>query len=541
MTDSLDQELRAAQRLLAYKDARDDLMEYLRLQMPDPAHIDDVTRSRYIATPLARILTDIVHRVERGELKRVAVSVGPQFGKSQILSRAAPAWLSGRHPHRNMILGTYNQTFADEFGKEVRAMVTSNVHKAIFPEYELAKGGTASDLLSTTAGGKMAFVGMGGSGTGKPADYFFVDDPIRGDADAQSEVYREALWKWFTGTVFSRTLADTAIVVVHTRWHQDDLIGRLCDPDHPERNRKYANIKGWTYINLPAVITDPKQAKDLGLRLAEQEGAVREQFGMSPMASLDPIRKPLPLLAEAQGMDPRVFGALYLGRPAPEDGDIFKADMLVEYARHELPSLSRMRFYGASDHAVTIKKRGDNTVLGVVGIDSDDTIWVLPDVRMARMETDKTVDGILHFLKEYNPVSWTMESEMISKAFGPFLKKRLLEERLFPYIQPIQVNRTDKVMRSSSIQGRLSMGKVRFPGFAPWWAEARAQLLNFPYGAHDDFVDWLSLIGLGLPRQLPASKMLQLSDEGFHRNPLTAHLERVLQRAKKPMRIARYD
>ncbi len=112
-----------------------------------------------------------MEKVERGELKRVAVSIGPQLGKSEIISRRFPAWCAGRNPYRNMILGTYNQTFAEEFGADVRHSIESPLHQAVFPDHRLVKG--ALDLLITTKGGKTAFVGVGGSGTGKPADFLW--------------------------------------------------------------------------------------------------------------------------------------------------------------------------------------------------------------------------------------------------------------------------------------------------------------------------------------------------------------------------------
>jgi hypothetical protein len=91
---------------------------------------------------------------------------------------------------------------------------------------------------------------------------FVVDDPIRNDDDAQSEVHRARVWNWFTKVANTRIHNDSAIVVVHTRWHEDDLLGRLCDPDHPERNKDYAGIADeWTYINIPAVVEDPRSRR----------------------------------------------------------------------------------------------------------------------------------------------------------------------------------------------------------------------------------------------------------------------------------------
>lgn len=489
------QQLRLKKRQLAYVHARDSLLRYLELQMPDPADLDDPDLTRMVATPQARLLCQIMEKVEAGKLKRVAVAIGPQLGKSQILSRGFPAWATGRNPYRNLMLGTYNQTFAEEFGGEVRDLIESPRHVAIFPEHKLQKG--ALDLLITDKGGKTAFVGVGGSGTGKPADFFVVDDPIRSDDDAQSQLYRDRIWKWFNAVVFTRCHSKSGIVTVHTRWHTDDLIGRLCDPDHPERNKAYAGIADdWTYINLPAVVDDPALAADLGLTLEEpKDPRVVAQFGVKPISALWPERKGLDFLAEAKRMDPRTFNALYMGRPTAEDGAYFRSEYIVEYGPEDLPA--DLKIYGASDHAVSAKQENDPTVLGCVGVDENDDIWILPDLVWDRMQTDRTVEELLVQFKLHKPQLWWMESELISKSFGPFLHKRMIEERVYVTIDQV-VPSKDKPTRARAIQGRMSMRKVHFPRFAPWFQDARRELLQFPYGAHDDFVDWLAHIGQGL-------------------------------------------
>jgi predicted phage terminase large subunit-like protein len=496
--------LKARKRLEAAVTARDSLLSYMALTMPDPEDPDDVTLSKYQITPQARLLCQIVEKVERGELQRVAVSIGPQTGKSQILSRGAPAWLTGRDPTKNLILGSYNQDFANEFGDDVRALVTSAAHRQVFPEHELRKGGQAKDLLITTKGGKAAFVGVGGSGTGKPADIFIVDDPLRNDDDAQSPLMRARLWSWFTKVANTRIHNKSAVVVVHTRWHSDDLIGRLCDPDHPERKKEYAGISDeWTYINIPAVVDDPKLAAALGLTLeVPTNDIVKSQFGEKPMAALWPERFDLDFLAKQKRLDKRGFTALRMGNPSPEDGDFFKAADLVEYhSVDELPK--RLRMYGASDHAVTEKQKNDASVIGCVGIDENDDIWVMPDLVWDRMETDGIVEAMLAQFKAHRPALWWMESENISKSFGPFLRKRMHEEKIYVAIDPVTVSK-DKRSRARSIQGRIQMRKVRFPAFAPWWADMKNELLKFPFGVHDDAVDWLSHIGQGLTKEIAA-------------------------------------
>jgi predicted phage terminase large subunit-like protein len=494
----------ASNRYLASLAARDDLLTYIQFVHPDVEDVDDVTRSSYTATPLARLLCEVYGKIDSGKAMRVAISTGPQLGKSQVVSRDGVAWYSGRNPRKHIMLGAYNSDFAAEFGGDVRNRIDSVLHRQVFPGHQLLSGMKSRDYMMTDVGGKLAFVGVGGSGTGKPADLFVVDDPFRNDEDAQSQIYRDKVWNWFTKVVYTRCHSRTPIVVCLTRWHEDDLIGRLCDPEHPERHGKYAGVEeGWVYLNLPTVVGDPALAKSLGLNLEmSRDPIVVEQFGDMPISSLWPERKGLRFLAEARRMDPRGFDALYMGKPSPEGGAYFTADMIAEYGAHELPK--NLRYYAASDHAVGEKQRNDRTCAGVVGVDENDDIWVLPDLFWRRAQTDVVVDGMLDLMKRHQPLVWWAGKDHITSAIGPFLQKRMLEEKTYIHMSELSES-GDKEKKAQAIKGRMAMRKVRFPRFASWWQDARAELLRFPYGTHDDFVDFIANIGRGLARQVAAT------------------------------------
>lgn len=489
--------------------ARDDLFTFLWLLHPDPDDPLDPDKARYFDTPQARILCDLCMQIDRGDLSRAAVSIGPQLGKSDIITRAFPAWVMGRDPRRNVMVGAYNQSFAMDFGADVQAIFASEIFQSIFPDFALRTGSTAKDDMVTVHGGKLAFVGVGGSGTGKSADLFVVDDPIRNDEDAQSQLYRDKVWKWLTAVVATRMVNGGRTIIVHTRWSHDDLIGRLCDPDHPERDKLYKGIADrWKYINLPAVIDDPKLAKKLNITLEKQtDPSVIAQFGDRPMAALSPQRRDLRSLAESKELDARVFGALFMGRPTPDDGEYFTQNMIVEYERGELPK--NLRLYAASDHAVGMKQKADYTVMGVAGVDDKDDIWILEDLVWDRMKTDKMIDEMIRLMKRYAPMIWWAEDEAISKSFGPFLHKRMAEEKVYTYIDKVPVAKTDKTIRARAIQGRMGMGKVRFPRFASWYSNARSEMLKFPFGTHDDFVDFLAHIGAGMTKEIRASRVVE--------------------------------
>ena len=424
---------------------------------------------------------------------------------SEQISRLFPAWFMGRNPWRNLMFGTYSQDFANEFGADVRAIMQCEQYRVVFPGVKLRRDSKAKDHMAIQGGGKLAFIGRGGAGTGKPADLFVIDDPIKDDAEAQSDATRNLVYQWFTKVAYTRCHTTSAIVIVHTRWHEDDLIGRLLDPDHPEHDPEIA--KDWLYLNIPAVIKDDEMAKALGIELEmpTDEVVIREFCGTDedgknapafPLAPLWGNRFSLAHLASAHRLNPSGFNALYMGTPSAEEGDYFKRADIRYYDRDDLPK--ELRIYAASDHALSEKTHADPSVLGCVGVDEHDDIYVLPDLIWDKMPTDRAVEEMIAMMKRRKPLCWFAEADNIKKAIGPFLRKRMREESVYVPIFDMSTAKTDKKMRARSIQGRMQQGKVYLPRFAFWTPKAVQQLLKFDHGANDDFVDWIAWIGLGL-------------------------------------------
>lgn len=499
------QTLRAAQRLLAIKRARENLIPFIRLCMPDPEAPDDPEQSLYKVEPHHRILAEAVEKVNRRDIKRFALAIPPQHGKSWILSRFGVAWRIGKNPERNIIVGTYNSDFAREIGEHVREIVRSPTFKQVFPGVTLSPDSQAKNKMKVRfhdrPAGSLTFVGRGEATTGKPADDFIIDDPYKDKQEANSAAIKKQAKEWYSAVVFSRLHTMSTITLVHTRWDEDDLIGWLCDPEHPEHDPLKA--KRWRYINVPAVVRDPALASALGMELKVQDDpAVVKAFGSAPMSALWPGRFPLEHLAEASENDKGIFTALYMGRPSPEEGDFFRREWFKPYRSYaELPR--NMRYYAASDHAVSMEQDRDRTCLGVVGVDENDDIWILPDVDWRQMEADTQVESMIEMMRRYRPQIWWAEKGHISKSIGPFLNKRMREENVYCYVEE-KTPAKDKKTRAQSIRGRAAQGKVHVPVFASWWADAENELLKFPNATHDDFVDWLAWVGIGLDDQMPA-------------------------------------
>ena len=270
----------------------------------------------------------------------------------------------------------------------------------------------------------------------------------------------------------------------NTRWNEDDIIGRHTDPTNPYYNEEEAAT--WSIINLPA--------------LAEED----DPLGRPIDQPLWPTRFGTEFLLDQRRADARGFTALYQGRPTPAEGSFFKSDFIRTYNKmSDLPHPDSLRYYGASDLAVATKQENDKSCHMVVGVDENDNIWIMPDLVWTRLPSDMSVEAVINLMAKYRPMLWWGEKGAISKSIGPFLRKRMLEKRVFCSIDEITPI-ADKQSRAQSISARMNMGRVYFPRFTRWFADARDQLLKFPHSGFDDFVDTLSLIGLGLMKQVPA-------------------------------------
>lgn len=466
-------------RLLAISEAQTSLIRFAKLMAPTPKEPDDPDKSLYQDERFHRVMAVGVEELVKGTFTRLIINMPPRHGKTELASKNLIPWFSGQVPEKSVIFGTYNEKYAGDIGKAVRDKMLHPAFGQVFPDAVLKGDSQASDRLETTTGGVLAFVGRGGTTTGRGGDLLVVDDPIKDRAEADSPTIRDNVWTWFSQIIGTRMMTDQArILLIQTRWHEDDIVGRLTDPTNDYYDPDIA--AGWKIIDLPAIA---RQDDVLGRK--EGEALWPSRFGTT-------------FLKEKQRQDPRGFSALYQGKPSPAQGMFFRSEWLKTYKPSQLPK--GLRHYASSDHAVSMKQGRDKTVLLSVGVDDDDNIYILPDTVMRQMEANTAVDAMLTLIRNRRPLFWWAEKGQVSKSIGPFLRKRMLEEGAHCSI--IEVTPVvDKQSRAQSIQGRMSMGKVFFPEMAPWWHEARDQILKFPHDQHDDFVDALAYIGLGLGQQ----------------------------------------
>lgn len=409
-----------------------------------------------------QLLIRHLEAVERGEIERLMVCMPPGSAKSTYTSVEFPAWFLGRNPSLSVIAASHTQELAERFGRRVRNIVASDPHERVFG-VGVAEDSSSAGRWDTGKGGEYFAAGVGGSITGRRADLAVIDDPVKSREDADSERSRQKAWDWYTNDLLTRLKPGARQIVVMTRWHEDDLGGRILER---ERDR-------WTVIELAmeALPNDP-----LGRPVGER---------LWPEWFTDDMVK-------VAKMDVRAWNALYQQQPASEDGDYFKREWLdAEY--DVLPA--NLRMYGASDYAVTAGG-GDFTEHGVFGVDGAGNVFVA-DWWYGQTESDEWIDRKCDLIHAHEPVCWFGEAGPIRKAVEPFMRKRMLERQAMCRVEWLpSIN--DKPTRSRGFQALCSMGKVFWPKHAGWKAHVQGQLLRFPAGKNDDSVDVCGLFSRGL-------------------------------------------
>lgn len=419
-------------------------------------------------------LIERLEALERGDIpgNRLMVLMPPGSAKSTYASVLFPAWYMARHPDHAVIAASHTAELAERFGRRVRNLIAEHSETL---GVSLSTDNAAAGRWETTKHGEYFAAGVGGSITGRRADLCIIDDPVKSRQDADSAIVSERAWDWWKADMFTRLKPGAKVVLIMTRWHEDDLGGRLL-ADMASGGRP------WEVLRLPM---EAEENDPLGRAIGEP---------LWPEWFTDDMR------AEAR-RDSRTWSALYQQSPAPESGSYFLREWLLPVTA--MPPRDSMRIYGASDYAVT-SDGGDYTVHAVIGMDHDEKLWLL-DLWRGQASSDVWVDAFCDLVRRWQPIAWAEEQGQIRAGIGPFLLRAMREKKAFVARQDFPT-RGDKAVRAQSIRGRMAVDGLRIPAVAEWRAAFENELMTFPVGKHDDQVDALGLVGQLLDRMVAPSR-----------------------------------
>lgn len=404
-----------------------------------------------------------------GSIKKLMIFMPPRHGKSNIATIRFPGWWLEKYPHKRVIIGAYNQVLANKFSRQTRKICAERI--------SLSKERTAVEDWETEQGGGLRAVGVGGGITGQGGDLIIIDDPVKNREEANSPAYREKVWDWYTDDLSTRMEPGASIVLIMTRWHEDDLAGRiLASEDGPN----------WTVINMPA--------------LAEVAEGDTDELGRIHGQALCPERYDEKALQAIKTVLGNSFQALYQQRPSAVEGEIWKREYWKYYKLHKggLPMEPFMCIH-SWDTALKKEQRNDPW---------NCTVWYLfkhgaylRNRFNVKMESPEGKKAIKTMAAAFPPHLILIED----KNSGTTVAQELKRDTTLPILL-FNPGTKDKEERANLAVPTAEAGNLYIPEDESWTQEYVDQMAAFPNATHDEDSDTTSqfVIWMNLRRRNPA-------------------------------------
>lgn len=490
----------AARELLARRAAAESLLKFV-----------EYTHPSWETGEHHSVICEMLERVEQGEIKLLAIDAPPRHSKSEIASRRFPAWYLGRHPDRQIICASAGGLLAGDIGADVRDILRDPEYAKVFPNVGVREDASAAGRWRTGQGGTYFAAGVGGQIVGRGAHLAIVDDPHAGREDADSERMRDIVGNWFHGDLLTRLMTPHAIVLIMTRWHEDDLAGRVMPPEAewepmwdettPHYTSRVFQAGAWVVVRLRAI-----EAEGTEDERALWPGKNGDRY---PLERLYDIRD---TMLRAGRM--REWNAQYQQAPKSEEGTYIQRAWFEERydpdhprsPQHPLGKPDNLVVYMASDFAVSEPREGaldpDCTEHGVFALGPDDRMYVL-DWWHGQTTADVWIDAVLDLIEEYQPVAWFGEAGPIRRAVEAILERRARERQVYARFEWVASTK-DKGARGRAFQAWAASKRIVFPLGRTWAERVVDQCVSFPTARHDDAFDVCSLMMAVVDQTHPA-------------------------------------
>ena len=405
---------------------------------------------------LAKIFKDVAD----GKKKRVIINIAPRMGKSEFSSYLFPAWFLGKYPTKKVIMATHTAGLSEDFGRRVRNLIVSDEYKEVFPDTQVAEDQKAAGKWSTSSGGQYYAVGVGGALAGRGADLFVIDDPhSEQDIQTNSRSTFENAWSWFQTGPLQRLMPGGAILVIMTRWSLIDLTGKLMN--FQMRNPE---AEPWEVVELPAILPSGK--------------------------SLWPEQWPVKQLEQKKAaIDPRFWNAQYMQQPTADSAAFIKRTSWQIWEKGDPPPCEFV--IQSWDTAHEAKTTADYSACTTWGVWYDEEEHnrpsiILLDAFKDRMEFPELKEIALKHYKEWRPDSFLVEK----KAAGAPLVQEFRRMGI-PVDEFTPSRGNDKISRVNAVSDLFASGIVWAPD-TRWARDVIEEVVSFPVGEHDDYVDTMS-------------------------------------------------
>jgi len=445
-------------------------------------HFNSYVDEGYMSSWHTELMCDALQRFENKEIRWLIMELPPRHGKSLHLSQRFPAWVVGRKPDTDVIIGSYSGDLSSDHGRETRNLIKTQEYQNVF-DTRLAPDSSAKGKWNTqkkdergqwvNAKGAYNAAGVGGSITGKGADFFIIDDAFKDRKEADSQVIRESVWSWFRSVARTRLTPTGGMCVTMTRWHEDDLIGRIVDGadtkepwvDYFDYLKNGLGDAKWVRLQLKAIANEDDLYRKQG------EALWPDRYDLT---ELNDIKKTL---------GPYEFSALYQANPVDDASREFKTEWFKTRTYEEVSRMTTRRFVTIDPN---LKKSDQSDYCGVTRnyINSEGQ-WHLRSTRY-RVNSKEVID-LIFLLHDEGFEKIGIEEGAFTYVVEPFLQEEMRKRGKFPNVVPLKHNQT--------------MKETRIRGLIPWYAghmiyhlegdcnDLEEELLAFPKGTYDDCAD----------------------------------------------------
>ncbi len=426
-----------------------------------------------------RFLCGKLQDVADGIIPNLMVLMPPGSAKSTYSDVVFIPWFMARQPRRNVILASYASDIAKKQGRRARQLIQSKSFVNLM-DVTLKDDQKAADEWALSNGSEYMAGGLLSGLTGNRAGLGVLDDPIKGREAAESETIRQKTWEAYIDDFCSRLIPGAPQVMILTRWHEDDPAGRILPEGWDGESGLFDGRDGrkWYVICLPA-IADRKD-DPLGRKIGETLWP--QWFNMEHWA---PFQR-----------NQRTWSSLYQQKPSPAEGTYFQRDWFKFWQKRP----EHLHYYLTSDYA-TKEGEGDYTEHALWGICANGDPHLI-DGWFGQATADVWIDEGLNLVRRYNPLCWFGESGVIKNVVEPYLRRRMIERSIHCRLEWLP-SIHDKPTRARPFQAMAALGRVQLPD-TPYGQRCLSQMLTFPAGRNDDFIDAASLIGRAIDMAHPA-------------------------------------
>lgn len=460
--------LEASQELRNRRQARTHLLNFTTYTKPD-----------YRVNWHHRVLADYLERFARGEIKRLMVFQPPQTGKSELVSRRLPAYMLGINPEIRLLGGSHTDNLAVSMNRDVQRILRSRAYQVLFPETSLPetrnRGGwkcTQDYFEVPEHKGFLRSVGVGVAPAGFPADVLIVDDPFGKREDADSPTIRQRVYDWYTSDLYPRLSAHNQVLITHTRWHRDDLVGRLLTIAMDKRADQ------WTTVTF--------EAEKTGLvGMSEDPRQIGE--------ALWPEHKSLEDLQTIKRQDANIYQALYQQNPADSgntewQADYFNDKIWVDEEDWPDPKKCDLKVISVDPSKGKESKKGDYSAIVYVGRHKG-LFYV--DCDMERRNPHKIVRDTRRMADMTKPFAVSFESDQFQDLIADEMESQCKDFAELYTILKISTSGVNKLVRIRRLGSFIVRRLFRFRKQSPGCHLLVDQLRDFPNADHDDGPDAL--------------------------------------------------